>query len=1780
MSQALAAVYLPIIPDASKIAPGVKQALGAVERQGDASGRTLGSRISGAMGKAMRTSALATGAAVGGILGSAVTKGFGRLTAIDSAEAKLTGLGHSATGVSTIMSDALAAVKGTAFGMGDAASAAASAVAAGVKPGQDLQRTLTLMGDAAAIAGTDLGEMASIFNKVATSGKIQGDVIAQLGDRGIPIISLLADELGIASDEVYKLASQGEIDFATFQNAIETGMGGAALEAGNTFVGAMDNAGAALGRLGAAGLEPFFEDMKSGIRAFTEHIDSLTDRVGPAAEALRGKLGPAAQQAGLWIQSTVVPGLEKLGNHAAAAAPTLINVATALGNAAGPAFRVAESLGAASAALGVSSWHLLLTALDATAAVLNAAVVPALNVVADLAEENEWAVIALVAAWAAFKTVPGIVDKVKNSLSGLGTASQGIADMRAYAKSTGEEMTRMEAAIAYAGTSSNTVLAQAGRSASQAEGGFARFNAAAVGAARGGLTQMKNSLVNVVNAMGGPLVVGIGAVIALLASEKAAAQEAKAANEKLAEAVRDGERAQVDFAAAVAGTSGELSEQGLAAAARVAAGELAHFTTEGERSIGPVERMAHAMSGVDAVLERIPGMYTEAGKAINAQNREVKASREAYSALEDAMYDLQLPMSSLGEIVAEGGEDYRQLVANLRESGDAGVAAAEQLEQARDKVAELEAEARNMSPAAAEMAAAVRDIADSAGDAESEVIGLWEAVLEMRGVSMSATDASAKLTRELDGVAESIRNAVEGSGEFEGAMLGVNGAFDATTTAGANAHGAMSDMAQAMLQSVASGNDARAVWEQSWPVLREFGEAAGLTEEQIRAMARAYDMTPDRLEFYAEVHTDDALAGLQEFQSLIETRGTTLINTEVALTGGDAVYERLLELGVEIEKVDGKEGRFTVTAVDDDARRNLAEVLGLIETIPPANIDVNADTAAANEAISHTGESLINLSEMSATPTVAADTTPFNIERDNAHLSLDFLGDRWVEPGAGLNAAVLQGNVADSHGRIDLLDADYAEPDAGLNAADLQLGVTDSHGRIDILDADTAVPTAMLDNSGVRRGVDDSRSWLSGLIREFGNFSLNVGLNVVRNIRDVFTGGGNADGGTIPGLAAGGTALDLTRGGRLPTSGPGTGIVDGFLAVDRAGMPLVRVDAGEEVVNARASAKHRDLIKAINRDDPAVAEIPGFNTGGTIGSREAIERVLAEAKSSHDAGATYVWGGHSRTGADCSGYVGRLGWTAMGRNPDSAGRMGTTHTLMAGQWPGFVRGRQGPFVIGVNNVHMAATVDGHPAESGGDVGGPSLGRGDGAWDPQFTEHWYLPHHLFSPPHSDAPVERTETIYYGSDGTTTSRPPQGEGGDARHVELSPEASRAAEKTASQDPDHPLFGTGADSWSDLGGNIAKSAAKGQIASLLKVLGIPDELPPLVKAGRKWYQQVEDEATTAEVNASDDAIVEAAEAEPADADYVDAMPATEAVAPAAPVDDGTPQAAGRRAVAPRGWDTGAQWDALDYIYQRESEWNPHATNPSSGAFGIPQFNPVSGTLQQYLPDRSTDPFRQVTAGAQYIEDRYGDPLAARRFWEANNWYDRGGVARGKGHMLKNTLEPERVLSPEQTRAFEKLVFEQLDDLAGLAESVVSSGVAGAVGAGAGMADMVMPGAGAMISPLGGPAGDLAGWYAGEVTDNLVTTGKTFAQDITGILGSQLQAMSPVTLPTPERVAPIPASPPLGLAESAPRRGYVAGRTTGGNGDVHFHVADNHHAVTYARRIAADEARGLIGV
>lgn len=108
----------------------------------------------------------------------------------------------------------------------------------------------------------------------------------------------------------------------------------------------------------------------------------------------------------------------------------------------------------------------------------------------------------------------------------------------------------------------------------------------------------------------------------------------------------------------------------------------------------------------------------------------------------------------------------------------------------------------------------------------------------------------------------------------------------------------------------------------------------------------------------------------------------------------------------------------------------------------------------------------------------------------------------------------------------------------------------------------------------------------------------------------------------------------------------------------------------------------------------------------------------------------------------------------------------------------------------------------------------------------------------------------------------------------------------------------------------------------------------------------------------------------------------------APAAGVPDpGTAQAIAYTMLQARGMGPD-QYSCLVSLWDRESHWNLYASNPSSGAYGIPQALP-GNKMASAGADWATNPATQISWGLGYIEGRYATPCGAWAHSEAAGWY-----------------------------------------------------------------------------------------------------------------------------------------------------------------------------------------------
>jgi hypothetical protein len=97
--------------------------------------------------------------------------------------------------------------------------------------------------------------------------------------------------------------------------------------------------------------------------------------------------------------------------------------------------------------------------------------------------------------------------------------------------------------------------------------------------------------------------------------------------------------------------------------------------------------------------------------------------------------------------------------------------------------------------------------------------------------------------------------------------------------------------------------------------------------------------------------------------------------------------------------------------------------------------------------------------------------------------------------------------------------------------------------------------------------------------------------------------------------------------------------------------------------------------------------------------------------------------------------------------------------------------------------------------------------------------------------------------------------------------------------------------------------------------------------------------------------------------------------------------PQDIARALLGDYGWSQ-SQFGCLDLLWTRESNWNPLAHNPYSGAHGIPQSLPGS-KMASVGADWYSNPVTQIKWGLGYIQDRYGSPCSAWGHSQSVGWY-----------------------------------------------------------------------------------------------------------------------------------------------------------------------------------------------
>lgn len=422
-----------------------------------------------------------------------------------------------------------------------------------------------------------------------------------------------------------------------------------------------------------------------------------------------------------------------------------------------------------------------------------------------------------------------------------------------------------------------------------------------------------------------------------------------------------------------------------------------------------------------------------------------------------------------------------------------------------------------------------------------------------------------------------------------------------------------------------------------------------------------------------------------------------VIEVQVGLQGADDVTKGLAEVWSQMMQIEpGKPKVLTVNKdFDPNLLADLDQMGAKITHLPNGQIQIDVDDQEFQMKLSTSMDEMIAFNELKAMAGVDVDVKQFDIKSGAADAFLQYLDDVEVKPGADLDIEQLKDQKNISLKELVELSEKVANPKAFIE------------GVMPFLNDAENMRVAL-------SKIQDKKVYVDYIERRQQAADSGF-VGPVSYLRP-------------PGTWQGARLPKNSTGSRLPTTGPGTNTRDGILGIGSDGVPTSWVDKGEWIVNGRSSEKWDWLLGMINRDDSRLKNLPRFAEGG----RNGIEAGLAAGRSVE--GNKYLWGGTGPTEFDCSGFVGWLQQIVMGIT-GSVKRLYTTYDFFNGS--GGVAGLQaglGPagtqFQVGISKEHMAATIAGLSAESGGAHGTSGIGGNRAnAQSSQFPVKFHLPNEL-------------------------------------------------------------------------------------------------------------------------------------------------------------------------------------------------------------------------------------------------------------------------------------------------------------------------------------------------------------------------------------------------------------------------------------------------------------------
>ena len=224
-------------------------------------------KIQGHLDKISNSGAV-RGAQVGATVvgGMALTGGARRIADVQQADVVMETMGINDADRGKLIGQYKDLAQNTPYSTGSISMLGSGLLSAGMSQ-DDLQGALQGAINTGALYGMSLEDIALPLKQIQAKGKLQGDDVNQLVDRGIPIYKWLAEQKGVDQSKIPDLVTKGQISSDDVFQALAKNSEGGAEKAAGTLKGSWTN---------------FLSSISQGGEAF------LTPLVGPLTDLLKG----------------------------------------------------------------------------------------------------------------------------------------------------------------------------------------------------------------------------------------------------------------------------------------------------------------------------------------------------------------------------------------------------------------------------------------------------------------------------------------------------------------------------------------------------------------------------------------------------------------------------------------------------------------------------------------------------------------------------------------------------------------------------------------------------------------------------------------------------------------------------------------------------------------------------------------------------------------------------------------------------------------------------------------------------------------------------------------------------------------------------------------------------------------------------------------------------------------------------------------------------------------------------------------------------------------------------------------------------------------------------------------------------------------------------------------------------------------------------------------------------------------------------------------------------